>query len=92
MKKASLAIIAIGTLTLAACGGQNEDQLNQADINVESTGDLDELSDEAANVASEAQALENQAAEIERQAQQAQQSQQGAAEEDTKYDENIQGM
>lgn len=91
MKKASLAIVAIATLALAACGSQNEDQLNQADINVESSDDLDTLSDDAANVASEAQALENQAAEIERQASQAEQAG-SATEEETRYDENIQGM
>lgn len=90
MKKTGFAIVAIATLAVAACGGQNEDQLNQADINVETTNDLDALSDEAANVASEAQALENQAAEIEQQAQQAQSN--SASEEETRYDENIQGM
>jgi peptidoglycan hydrolase CwlO-like protein len=85
MKKASLAV-AFGLLALAACGRSNQDQLNQADV--KQAGSLDELSDEAANVASEAQALENQADQLNQEAQAAD----SAAGAETTNDEDIQGM
>lgn len=88
MKKPGFAFVAVTALALAACGGRNEDQLNEADINAESTGNLDALSDEAANVAAEAQEVENQAANLDQQAQEAQ----NASGAETEYDENIQGM
>jgi hypothetical protein len=84
MKKSSLAVVTFGLLALAACGRSDRDQLNAADINEMQS--LDELSNEAANVAAEAQALENQAANLESEAQD------NAAGAETTYDENIAGM
>ena len=88
MKKVSFAIVASTALALAACGGRDEDKLNEADIEAQATDNLDQLSEEAANVASEAEALENQAADLEQQARDAE----NAAGAETEYDENIQGM
>lgn len=88
MKTVSLALVAVTALTLAACGGRNEDQLNETEINVDSADQLNAQADEAANVAAEAQQLENQAADLEREVQQAE----NATGAQTDYDENIQGM
>jgi len=85
MKKASLAAVAFGVLAIAACDRGNQDQLNASDMNV--TQNLDELSDDAANLVSESQALENQAEQLNQEAQT--ENAQGA---ETPADENIQGM
>ena len=85
MKNASLAAVAFGLLTLAACNRSNPDALNENDINAQN---LDELSNAAANVASESQELQNQAANLENQAQ----NLDNASGAQTPADENIQGM
>lgn len=85
MKKASLAAVAFGLFALASCNRSNPDQLNANDINAQS---LDQLSNDAANVASESQQLENQAANLQNQAQNVD----NAAGAQTPADENIQGM
>jgi hypothetical protein len=82
MNKGTLAAVAFGLLALTACGRGDEDQLNAADINEMQS--LDELSNEAANVAAEAEVLENQAANLEQEAQQ--------TGPETPADENIAGM
>ena len=87
MNKASLAAVALAALTLAACGRDNPDQLNESDVNTE-VQNLDALSDDAANVASEAQALENHAAQLEKEAT----ATENASGPETPADENIQGM
>jgi hypothetical protein len=87
MRNASLAAIASATLALAACGGSNQEQLNQSDLNQSQSEDLNVLSDEAARVANEAAALENQAAQLQNEAQS-----EDAAGPQTPADENIQGM
>jgi len=88
MNKAGIAIVAAAVFALAACGSRGEDQLNEADINVEDNSDLNALSGDAANVAAEAEEVENAAANLEQQAQDAE----NAAGAETEYDENIQGM
>jgi lipopolysaccharide export system protein LptA len=85
MKRASLAAVAFGLLALAACNRNNPDQLNQVEANQPSADNLDELSNQAANVAAESRALENQAEQLN-------QTAQNAAGAQTPADENIQGM
>ena len=84
MKKASIAI-AIGLLALSACNRGNPDQLTDNDVNAQN---LDELSNDAANVASESQELQNQAANLQNQAK----NLDNASGAQTPADENIQGM
>lgn len=86
MNKASLAAIGFGLLALAACGRSDQDQLNTTEINSMET--LDDLSNDAANVAAEAEALEDQSAQLEREARSAE----NAAGPQTPADEDIQGM
>ena len=85
MTKASLAVIAIGLLAVSACNRSNDDQLNVT--NNEVAQDLDELSNEAAGLAAETEALENQSNQLEQEAQ----STDGEGAE-TPADENIVGM
>lgn len=84
MNKASLAAVAIGLLAVAACNRGNEDQIN---VTNEMGQDLDELSNEAAGLAAETEALENQANQLEQEAE----SSDGEGPE-TPADENIAGM
>ena len=84
MNKASLAAVGISILALAACGRNDQDQLNTTEINEMQS--LDDLSNDAANVASEAAALENQAANLE------QEAQSDGTGPQTPADENIAGM
>ena len=86
MKKSTMAALLFGSLALAACNRGDEDQLNAADINEMQS--LDELSNEAANVAAEAEVLENQAANLNAEAQ----STDNASGPETPADENIAGM
>lgn len=88
MRKASLAAVAIALLALAGCGGRDQDQLNQSDINASETEDLNQLSDDAAGVASESEQLESQAANLDNQVQELE----NATGPETPADENIQGM
>jgi hypothetical protein len=85
MNKASLAAVGFGLLALSACGRGDQDRLNATDINEMQS--LDELSNDAANVAAEAEALENQAANLEQESQT-----DGATGAETPADENIAGM
>ena len=85
MRKASLAVVGFALIALAACGQSDQDQLNAADTNEVET--LDELSNDAANVAAEAEALENQAAGLEQEADAT-----NATGPETPADENIEGM
>ncbi|QNM83167.1 hypothetical protein H8M03_02065 [Sphingomonas sabuli] len=89
MKHASLAIAAIASLALAGCGGRDEDQLDESEINAPQAADLNQLSDEAAGVASEAAALEEQAAQLENQVNATTETEAGP---ETPADENIEGM
>lgn len=84
MKKSKLAVLGLGLLALAACGQGNQDQLNQADLNSESQN-LDELSNEAANAASEENVLQSQQEQLNQDAG-------SGAGAKTPADENIQGM
>jgi hypothetical protein len=85
MKHARLAVVAFGLIAVAACGRNNPDQLNQVETTQPAADDLDNLSNEAANVAAEAQALENHANQLDQEAQ-------NAAGAQTPADENIAGM
>ena len=88
MKKISLAIATVGLLALAACNRGNEEQLgDNVELNAVPAEDLNALSDDAANLASESQQLENQAAELDAQAET-----DNATGAQTPADENIQGM
>lgn len=87
MGKSALAAIAFGALALASCGRGNQDQLNASEANALDES-LDNLSDQAANVAAEAEALENQAQQLNQEAQ----SQDDATGAETPADENIAGM
>ncbi|MBA3526846.1 MAG: hypothetical protein H0T82_08005 [Sphingomonas sp.] len=90
MKKISLAVAALGALALAACDRGKQEQLgNDVELNaVEPTQDLNALSDQAAEVAAEAQKLQNQAAEFEQDSNMTD----NATGPETPEDENIQGM
>ena len=86
MNRLGLAATTLALLALAACGRGDQDQLNATDTNA-SIETLDELSDDAANVAAEAAELKNQAAQLNQEAQ--------AIDEtgpETPADENIAGM
>lgn len=86
MKKASIAVAALGLLALTGCNKGNQDQLNASDVNT--TESLDNLSNDAANVASEAQQLQNQADQLNEEAK----AVDNATGAQTPADENIQGM
>ena len=85
MKKPHVAAVAFGLFALAACNRSNPDALNENDVNAQN---LDELSNDAANVASESQELQNQAANLQNQAK----NLDNATGAQTPADENIQGM
>lgn len=88
MKKISLAAAALGMLAASACDRGKQEQLgNDVELNApEPAEGLNALSDQAAEVAAEAQELENQAAQID------QEATQDASGPETPADENIQGM
>lgn len=88
MKKISLAAAAIGILAASACDRGKQEQLgNDVELNAaEPAEGLNALSDQAAEVAAEAQELENQAVQID------QEATQDASGPETPADENIQGM
>ncbi|QIL02872.1 hypothetical protein G7078_08800 [Sphingomonas sinipercae] len=92
MKKFNLAIAGAAMIALAGCDRGNQDQLGdnvQTDA-VPPSEDLNALSDQAANIAAEAQQLENQAAELNQEADAA--INDNAVGPETEADENIQGM
>ena len=84
MKKATLIAVACALVALGGCNSGNQDQLNANDVNA----NLDELSNDAANVASEAQELQNHAEQLNQEAK----AVDNAAGAETPADENIQGM
>ena len=67
MKNFGFALVGAASLALAGCNSSNEDSLSNVDTNVD-TGSLNELADNAAGVAAEAEALGNQAQQLEQQA------------------------
>ena len=86
MKTISLAVAALGLLALTACDRGKQEQLgNDVELNAAPAEDLNALSDQAADVAAEAQELQNQAAELELETE-------NATGPETPADENIQGM
>ncbi|MDQ3470991.1 MAG: hypothetical protein M3428_01185 [Pseudomonadota bacterium] len=88
MNKISLAAAAVGLLALAACDRGKQEQLgNDVELNAAPPEDLNVLSDQAAEVAAEAQELQNQAAELEQES-----AIDNAVGPETPEDENIQGM
>ncbi len=88
MNKISLAAAAVGLLALAACDRGKQEQLgNDVELNAAPPEDLNVLSDQAAEVAAEAQDLQNQAAELEQES-----AIDNAVGPETPEDENIQGM
>lgn len=87
MNKARLAAVALGLLALGACDRSNEDRLNTVE-NEQAAQDLDSLSDQAANVAAESEALETQAANLQQKAE----TSDSATGAETPADENIAGM
>lgn len=58
MKRLTFAVASAATLLLAACGGGNQDQVNNAEMNQPGTDNLNELANEAAT--NETQVLGNQ--------------------------------
>jgi hypothetical protein len=86
MKKANIAVAAFALAALAGCNKGNQDQLNATDLNA--TQSLDDLSNDAANVASEAEVLQNQADQLNEEAK----AIDNATGAETPADENIQGM
>jgi len=84
MNKAKLAAVAFGLFALAGCGRGDDDRLNITDNEV--VEDLNALSDQAASVAAEAEALQNQAANLE------QEAADNATGPEVPADENIAGM
>lgn len=87
MKRLRLAATTLALLALAACGRSDQDQLNASEANA-TAETLDELSNDAANLAAEAQALENQAAQLNQEAE----ASDGETGAETPADENIAGM
>ena len=67
MKKFVFALAATTVLLTAACSKGNEDQVNNAEMN-QPESDLNALADNAANVANEAEALNQQAQNLENEA------------------------
>jgi predicted component of type VI protein secretion system len=66
MKKFVFMVTGIATLGLAACSGNNQDAVNNAEVNQPSAEDLNQMAADAANDAAnaEAAALGNQQAEL----------------------------
>ena len=86
MNKLSLAATTLAFLAIAACGRSDQDQVNATE-NAAAAETLDELSNDAANVAAEAAVLENQAAQLNQEAQA-----EDSTGPQTPADENIAGM
>ena len=89
MKKLVFIVTGIAALGLAACSGNNQDAVNNAEVNQPAAEDLNQLSTDAANAANaEAAALGNQ---------QAQLNSENAAADDTtnptdEQEQNVSGM
>jgi hypothetical protein len=67
MKKLTFALIAGAALLTCACNRGNEDQVNNAEMNQAGADNLNELANEAANNAAEAEALGTQQQQLEQQ-------------------------
>ena len=88
MKTISLAAAAVAVLALAGCDRGKQEQLgNDVELNAAPAEDLNALSDQAAEVAAEAEELQNQAANLEQET-----PTENATGPETPADENIQGM
>ena len=89
MNKISLAAAALAVAALSACDRGKQEQLgNDVEVNTAAPiEDLNALSDQAAEVAAEAEQLENHAAALEQEA-----AGENATGPETPEDENIQGM
>lgn len=87
MKRLALAAAALAAIFVGGCHKSNPDQLDE-NVQVTQNDNLNALSDQAANVASEAQQLQNQADQLNAEASNIDNAQgpQSAS------DENIQGM
>lgn len=91
MRKFGLAIAALGLLAVAACDRGSEDRLgDNVEVNAAPAEDLNALSDQAADLAAEAEALENQSQQLDEEASNAVADE--ATGPETPADENIQGM
>ena len=64
MKRLAIVLTATASLTIGACSGGTEDQVNNAELN-QPAPELNDLANEAANTAMEANALESQAQNLE---------------------------
>ena len=89
MKRLGFAAAAASLIALGACSGNNEDALTDTETNTAVEDDLDNLSDQAADVANEAEILEDQAANLQQEAAPPADDATGA---ETPADENIAGM
>jgi hypothetical protein len=91
MRKLAFACVGIAALGLAACSGNNQDAVNNAELNQPAVEDLNQSSMDAANAAANAEAasLGNQQAELN--------SENAAAEDNTvnptdAQEQNVSGM
>ena len=94
MHKLGLAVAALGLLAVAACDSGEQDRLgDNVEVNAAPPEDLNALSDQAANLAAEAEALENQSEQLQDEAENATAAPtDNASGPETPADENIQGM
>jgi outer membrane murein-binding lipoprotein Lpp len=88
MNKLALTAAGLALLSLAACGRGDQDRLDEAQVNQAQQENLDQLANDAANLATETEALESQAEQLNQRARELQDS----AGAQTEYDENIAGM
>jgi hypothetical protein len=91
MRKLAIACVGVAALGLAACSGNNQDAVNNAELNQPAVEDLNQSSMDAANAAANAEAasLGNQQAELN--------SENAAAEDNTvnptdAQEQNVSGM
>jgi ABC-type oligopeptide transport system substrate-binding subunit len=68
MKRLTFAFVGSAALLAAACSGNNQDQVNNAELNQAGAEDLNGLANEAATNAAEAQALGTQQDQLNQQA------------------------
>ena len=68
MKRLTFALAGTAALLVAACSGNNQDQVNNAELNQAGAEDLNGLANEAATNAAEAQALGTQQDQLNQQA------------------------
>jgi ABC-type oligopeptide transport system substrate-binding subunit len=68
MKRLTFALAGTAALLVAACSGNNQDQVNNAELNQAGTEDLNALANDAATNNAEAQALGTQQDQLNQQA------------------------